>query len=141
MSVSDLTGPLPEAEPSKSGLVRTLAAIVEQSRECDAVRKGDLNCGDQVIVRTRNSVYSLWAMGDGTFAVTGGWFDKQKVSPMTVGINGCTYGGSVIRHDVVAAPGLFLEFANNVSTTRIKEARIVRHCVSTGDPATAPLPC
>jgi len=109
MSVSDLTGPLPEAEPSKSGLVRTLAAIVEQSRECDAV--------------------------------PGGWFDKQKVSPMTVGINGCTYGGSVIRHDVVAAPGLFLEFANNVSTTRIKEARIVRHCVSTGDPATAPLPC
>ena len=141
MSVSDLTGPLPDGEPKQSGYVRTLGAIVEQSRRSDAVRKSDLGCGDQVIVRTRNSVYSLWATGDGTFVVTGGWFDKQNASPMTVAINGCTYGGSVIRHDVVAAPGLFLEFANNVSTTRIKEVRILRHRAAAEDASASPLPC
>lgn len=140
MGASNSTGPIPVAEPERTGYVRTLGAIVEQSGRADAVRKADVGCGDQVIVRTRNSVYSLWALGDGMFAVTGGWFDKQSASPTLVGVNGCTYGGSVIRHDIVAAPGLFLEFGNNVSTTRIVEVRVVRHC---SHPAAAdpPLPC
>ncbi len=116
----------PALERSESGFVRTLGAIVEQARESECLLKTDLCCGDQVIVRTRNSVYSLWALGDGSYAVTGGWFDRQQVSPMLIGVNGCTYGGSVIRHDVVAAPGLFLEFGNGVSTTRIVDVRLIR---------------
>jgi hypothetical protein len=109
------------------GYARTLGAIVERSHDRATVRKADVGCGDQVIVRTRNSVYSLWALGDGTYAVSGGWFDRQSASPALVGVNGCTYGGSVIRHDVLAAAGLFLEFSNNVSTTRILDVRVVRH--------------
>ena len=50
-------------------------------------------------------------------------------------------GRSVIRHDVVAAPGLFLEFGNNVSTTRIKDVRVVRHCETLEDAAPVSLPC
>jgi len=141
MSVSNMTGPIPEVGPSRSRYARTLGAIVEQARWSGVLRKCDVGCGDQVIVRTRNSIYSLWAMGDGTFAVTGGWFDKQRTSPAMVGINGCTYGGSVIRHDVVAGAGLFLEFGNNVSTTRIKDVRVVRHCETPEDAAPASLPC
>jgi hypothetical protein len=90
------------------------------------VRKGDLAAGDRVIVRTKNSVYSLRACGDGTFTVSGGWFDAQRVSPTTLGVNGCTYGGRAIRYDIVAAPGLFLEFENNVCTTRIRRVDVVR---------------
>ncbi len=105
---------------------RTLGAISEHAGCHDAVRRADLGFGDQVIVRTRNSVYSLWSLGDGTFAVSGGWFDRQDGTPVTVTVNGCTYGGSAIRHDVVAARGLFLEFGNRVSTTRIQDVRVVR---------------
>ena len=107
---------------------RTLAAIVDRARadEADVVRKSQLNLGDRVIVRTRNSVYSLCALGDDTFAVSGGWFERGGDAPTLVTVNGCTYGGSVIRHDVVAGPGLFLEFGNNVLTTRIQDVRVVR---------------
>ena len=45
--------------------------------------------------------------------------------PGIVGINGCTWGGSVIHSDILAAPGLFLEFANGVTTTRIRSVFVV----------------
>jgi hypothetical protein len=107
---------------------RTLSAIIEQSQydESRIVRKSELGCGDRVIVRTRNSTYSLCVLGDDTFAVSGGWFERRSGSATLITINGCTYGGSVIRHDVVAGPGLFLEFGNNVLTTRIQDVRVVR---------------
>ena len=123
----------------RSRLVRTLGAIVQHAHWSDAVRKSDLHFGDRVIVRTRNSIYSLWAMGGDTFTVSGGWFDKNSDGPLTVAVNGCTYGGSLIRHDVVAAPGLFLEFGNSVSTTRIKDVRVIRW--NEPDCAADPLPC
>ena len=110
----------------RSDRARTLQRIVDQIDGDDAVRKSDLDFGDQVIVKTLNSVYSVWAMGDGTFTVSGGWFDKQKLSPMVLTINGCTYGGSAIRQDVVAGRGLCLEFGNRVATTRIQEVQVLR---------------
>ena len=107
---------------------RTLGAIIDQSQydESSIVRKSELGCGDRVIVRTRNSTYSLCALGDDTFAVTGGWFERGNSTATLITINGCTYGGSVIRHDVVAGAGLFLEFGNNVLTTRIQDVHVVR---------------
>jgi hypothetical protein len=138
------TGP---DDPSRSGirertrLVRTLGAVVDDARRSGAVRKDDLSFGDRVIVRTRNSIYSLWALGGDTFAVSGGWFDKHGDTPATVTVNGCTYGGSLIRHDVVAAPGLFLEFGNTVSTTRIRDVRVIRWNGPGDADAPAQLPC
>lgn len=107
-------------------LSRTLGRIAAHAATGSAVRKADLASGDRVIVRTKNSVYSLRARGDGTFTVSGGWFDTQRISPATLGVNGCTYGGRAIRHDIVAAPGLCLEFDNNVCTTRIRRVDVVR---------------
>ena len=106
-------------------LVRTLGRVVEHARLADAVHKADLAFGDRVVVRTCNSVYSLWTLGPETFAVSGGWFDTHGGST-TVTVNGCTYGGSMIRYDVVAATGLFLEFGNGVSTTRIRDVSVIR---------------
>jgi len=137
MSDASSSHPTSSGVFDRSRLARTLGAIVEHARGADAVRKGDLQFGDRVIVRTRNSVYSLWAMGGDHFTVSGGWFDKKSEGPTSVVVNGCTYGGSMIRHDVVAAPGLFLEFGNSVSTTRIRDVRVVRF----GEDESAELAC
>jgi hypothetical protein len=104
----------------------TLEAITNQARSLDEIRKDDLRCGDRVMVRTRNSTYTLWALGDGHYWVWGGWFDRQGVSPQKVSVNGCTWGGSAIKQDILAARGLHLEFGNTVLTTQIQQIRVVR---------------
>jgi len=107
--------------------IHTLQARVADARDLpDSVRKQDLEQGDWVLVTTKNSIYAICALGDDRYSVSGGWFDRKGVSPTTTGINGCTWGGSAIKHDIVAAPGLFLEFGNKVLTTRIRDVRVVR---------------
>lgn len=90
------------------------------------VRRRDLECGDWLVVRTRNSVYTLLALEQDRFAVSGGWFDQQKVSPSRTTVTGCTWGGSAINQDIVASPGLCLEFGNRVMTSRIQRVEVVR---------------
>jgi hypothetical protein len=110
----------------KTGVrARTLMAIAQCAKQLPVTRKRDLEPGDCVIVSTRNSVYYLQALGGDLFRASGGWFDRAS-SPRTVTVNGCTFGGSVICTDIVAAHGLFLEFGNRVSTTRIQDVRVLR---------------
>ncbi len=118
---------LPEMRMPKAGW--SLEALTAVAGRLSAVRKADLRWGDQVIVTTKNSVYSLFVVEDGTYWVTGGWFGRHLCSPQRVWVNGCTFGGTAIMTDIVAAPGLFLEFGNRVTTTRIRGARVLR-----GDP-------
>lgn len=106
--------------------VPTLEGRVEHARRMDQVYKRELGAGDWVLVTTRNSVYSICVMGDDQYWVSGGWFERKGRSPRMIAINGCTWGGSAIKSDVVAAPGLFLEFSNMVLTTRIQNVRIIR---------------
>ena len=109
-----------------TGIPNTLAAAVEQARCLEQVKKEDLCAGDRVLVTTRNSRYTIWVLGDGRYWVWGGWFDRQGSSPYRVGINGCTWGGTAIKHDIVAACGLRLEFGNRVLTTRIERVSVIR---------------
>ncbi len=109
-----------------TGLVRTLGRLTEGAARLQGIRRSDLRNGDWLVVETRNSRYSILALGDGRFCVTGGWFDREGMSPATVGISGCTFGGSAIKTDFVAGPGLFLEFGNRVVTTRIRSVRLIR---------------
>lgn len=104
----------------------TLQDRAEQLTAVDAVRREDLAWGDRVCVTTRNSVYSIWVLADGTYYVSGGWFDQRRLSPLRTTINGCTFGGTAIGHDIVAAAGLFLEFGNGVQTTRIQRVSVIR---------------
>ncbi len=106
---------------------RTLDSIVGQTEKLDSVHRTDLELGDQVLVATRNSTYSIHVLQDGFFSVSGGWFDRQGLSPSIVEINGCTWGGRAIKLDIVAARGLHLEFGNHVVTSRIKEFQIIRY--------------
>jgi len=117
-------------------LARTLGAIARVSTDLAPVaRKRELDPGDLVVVRTRNSIYYLRALGGDSFNVSGGWFSRSPC-PQPITVAGCTFGGRAICTDLVAARGLFLEFGNNVSTTRIRDVRILR-----GDePATASAP-
>ncbi len=118
--------PMPAFDHHKSGvLARTLNDIGTFAEHLPATRKQDLEPGDCVIVSTKNSVYRLQALGGDLFHASGGWFE-QNSAPRTVTVNGCTFGGLAIGTDIVAAIGLFLEFGNNVSTTRIQDVRVVR---------------
>ncbi len=109
-----------------SELVQSLDKIVEETIRLKEVRKEDLQFGDMVIVRTRNSVYSLLAIDADDYIVSGGWFDRKGLSPMKATISGCTWGGSIIKVDTLAACGLRLEFGNRVLTTTIQRVSVIR---------------
>ena len=116
---------------------RTVNAILDQGRLSQPVQKSELRRGDRVVVATENSVYCISVLGDSTYSVWGGWFDRQGVSPVRLSISGCTWGGSVIKHDIVAACGLRLEFGNRVVTSRIRAVRVIRG-TNTDDPRLRP---
>jgi hypothetical protein len=103
-----------------------LRALTLQACRLESVRKSDLQCGDCVVVTTKNSVYKIFFLGEDLYLVSGGWFDREGVSPVKIAINGCTWGGSAIHSEIVAARGLFLEFGNSVVTTRIQNVRVLR---------------
>ncbi len=105
---------------------KSLDSLTRQAEKLRGVKRSDLGLGDCVIVRTRNSSYSILNLGNGQYRVTGGWFDRMGVSPATTTISGCTWGGSAIKTDLVAGQGLFLEFGNRVLTTRIQHVLLAR---------------
>ncbi len=107
-----------------------LDQLAEQVEDCEAVRRSSLQCGDWVLVTTRNSTYSIYVLEGDRYLVCGGWFDRAGLAPVATTINGCTFGGRAIATDIIAAPGLFLEFGNDVLTTRIQQVRVIR----AGDP-------
>jgi hypothetical protein len=106
------------------GVVRigyALSDIVEHSQQLRQIRKTDLAPGDRLFVKTRNSVYDIQVLGSGVYSVSGGWFDKKGLSPMKLGIAGCTWGGTAIKVDIVAASGLRLEFQDRLVTSTIQK--------------------
>ena len=106
--------------------VRTVDAILEQVGRFEAIRKADLRRGDCVIVATENSLYSIHVEDEGSYSVSGGWFDRNGLSPVVLSISGCTWGGTAIKRDLIAACGLRLEFGNRVVTSPIREVRVIR---------------
>jgi hypothetical protein len=117
---------------SSTTLVRRLSleALGRDAVAIDGVRDADVQPGDWVIVRTRNSTYALRAHGDGTFDASGGWFARNGGRVCRLRIAGCTWGGTALWTRMIAAPGMFLEFSNRVLTTRIREVRHLRPLAS-----------
>ena len=97
--------------------------LTEAAGAVSGVKRRELEPGDRVIVSTKNSVYSLIARADGTFEVSGGWFEREGSGTATVEVLGCTAGGHALFTDHIAAPGLFMEFADGLRTTRIRTVR------------------
>ena len=105
---------------------RTVDAMTRVAARMESVRKADLRPGDRVLVATKNSVYAIDLDEDSLYSISGGWFDREGLAPAHLSIAGCTWGGSAIHRDIVAAPGLQLEFGNRVVTSTIRQVRIIR---------------
>jgi hypothetical protein len=105
---------------------KSLDLIVRQCEGLCALRREDLHVGDIVYVRTCNSLYCIRVEEHRDFRVSGGWFDRRTDAPVRTGIVGCTWGGSIVKVDVVAAVGLSIEFGNRVTTSPIQKIFIVR---------------
>jgi len=116
-------GERPKSPPSKRRDALPLTLLAAAARELPGVRRSELSPGDRVVVSTRNSIYSLIACADGEFEVAGGWYARQGASTRKLAVNGCTAGGHALLTELVAAPGLFLEFADGTKTTRIRRVR------------------
>ena len=104
---------------------QSLEKIVDSVEHLTQVFKNDLRFGVIVLITTLNSVYTVRVLQDGFYLVSGGWFDKKGLSPMKTTINGCTWGGSIIKIDIMAACGLCVEFGNRVVTTPIQKVCII----------------
>ncbi len=99
----------------------TLENIISNVDNLHQVKKADLHPGDEVQLQTSNSMYLIKVDENGDYIVSGGWLDKMAIAPAKLSINGCTWGGSVIKTDIVAACGLYLEFSNRLVTSKIKK--------------------
>ncbi len=106
----------------------TLDRIVKSADFLKEVPRSKLRPGDFIYVRTCNSTYALRVEESGLFSVSGGWFDLKGKSPAQVRIRGCTWGGSAIKVDIVAACGLRIEFGNRLTTSPIQKIFVLWHC-------------
>ncbi len=104
-----------------------LITLIERSRQLQGVQRADLRAGDLVLVATRNSVYALRVLDQATYLVSGGWFDRQGLAPLRTTVTGCTWGGCILKSDVVAVCGMCLEFGNRVVTSTIQKVCVFRH--------------
>ena len=102
-----------------------LDKIVQNVKDLKQVSKGDLHFGDLVIIKTQNSVYSVSVLDDDFYFVSGGIFDRKGLSPMKTSITGCTWGGSTIKLDIVAARGMSVEFGNGVVSSPIQKVHVI----------------
>ena len=105
----------------------SLERIADSTNDLKQIYKSDLNFGDLLLINTRNSVYSIHVLENDIYLVSGGWFDKKRLSPFKTKITGCTWGGSIIKVDIAAACGLCLEFGNRVVTTAIQKVCLVKY--------------
>jgi hypothetical protein len=111
-----------------AGTLASLAEFVEHTQKLAQVLKAELSPGDWVLVKTCNSVYSIRKLDGERYLVSGGWFDRYGFTPVITAVAGCTWSGSMIKTDVVAACGLCLEFKNRIITSPIRTIAFLPHC-------------
>jgi hypothetical protein len=105
---------------------RTLTKLASAAHVIEGVWKRDAHRGDWVIVKTKNSTYTLAVQDDLTVVVAGGWFARASPGEGRLQVSGCTWGGSAILTGMLAAPGMCIEFSNGVRTTRVRDVQVIR---------------
>lgn len=100
-------------------LAASLSSLAVHADTLASVRKADLQTGDMVCIKTRNSTYTLRFLGTRNYIVSGGWFNRKGLAPMVTTVAGCTWGGSAIKIDVIAVCGLRIEFGNRLITSPV----------------------
>ncbi|HSD64378.1 MAG TPA: hypothetical protein VLB50_11285 [Ignavibacteriaceae bacterium] len=104
-----------------------LKNLTDSSDKLMQVHKSRLEPGDMIYLKTLNSLYIIKVISNDEYLVSGGWFDKQNISPQKMSIRGCTWGGSAIKTDIIAATGLCIEFGNNLITSKIHKIFFFSH--------------
>ena len=104
----------------------SLETIVNNVDQLKQIPKSTVNFGDLVLATTYNSVYKIRKKENNLYEVSGGWFDRKGLSPFIVTVRGCSWGGSIIKVDIVAACGLCLEFGNRLITSPIRKITVVK---------------
>ena len=99
----------------------SLDQIIASTESLRQVFRKDLCAGASIVVKTHNSSYFARREEDGQFTVRGGWFERKGKSPARTTIRGCTWGGSAIKVDIVAACGLRVEFGNRLLTSPVQK--------------------
>ncbi len=118
--MSDLDSGILNTQQRAALPLATLAAAADRIA---GVRRAELSAGDRLLVATRNSIYILTSLADGLFQISGGFFERQGRAAVRLAVAGCTAGGRALFRDIIAAPGLFLEFSDGTHTTRIRHVR------------------
>ncbi len=103
-----------------------LDKIVQSTEKLKHVSKASFNLWDYLFVKTRNSLYTIRKIEDTYFEVSGGWFDKKGLSPSRLMIRGCSYGGSTLHINMLAACGLRMEFGNNLITSPVNQIIVIK---------------
>lgn len=104
---------------------QSLDRIINRIISLDEVRKNGLRFGDLILISTVNSTYSVYVLDDDYYLVFWGWFNRNGLSPIKLGINGRTWGGHIIKIDIVAACGLHVEFSNGLVTSKIQKVTVL----------------
>ena len=104
----------------------SLSNVVNNSDKIKCVTKDGLGQWDYLFVKTQNSTYTIQKIEEKLFSVSGGWFDKKGLSPMNIYIRGCTFGGSILHINMLAACGLCLEFSNNLITSPVSQIIVIK---------------
>jgi len=105
---------------------QSLQAVIAAAERIPNIRRVDVKSGDYLLVRTKNSTYTIIVGQGGVCTVSGGWFDRRGKSPMRTTVAGCTWGGSIIKVDLIAAIGLCIEFGNRLTTTEARRIFVIR---------------
>lgn len=103
-----------------------LSGFTKQVQKLPALYKSEVEIGDYILVKTRNSIYKLRALKESEYLVSGGRFDRQKQSPICTTVTGCGLGSAFVKIDLIAACGLRIEFGNRVITGTISSYVVFR---------------
>lgn len=71
-----------------------LKSLIDSCDKQLNIYKHRLRQGDQSYLKTINSIYVIKVTELGEYMVSGGWFDRQNLSPLKINIRGCTWGVS-----------------------------------------------
>jgi hypothetical protein len=90
--------------------------------------------GSKIKIETQNSIYILKKVGYGNgfnTLINGGYFEKTYGKPMKVRINGCTWGGSMLKIGVIEV-NMILEIIieepeKRIGTSWIKDIEVLEY--------------
>jgi hypothetical protein len=87
----------------------------------DGIDLGRLPIGTIVEARTKNSLYKIKKLENGEHEIEGG---KHFPEPCINGINGSTWGGSMIKMNWLGI-GMHIEFTNGPTTSPVQSLKII----------------